>query len=72
MRTYIEAFYSDNTPILGNLDGQSSLEVRDYRRTNIYKALTRGTFHKAPRVAYWRVVRGDHVLETITNPHHKT
>lgn len=72
MRTYIEAYFADNSQKLGNLDGQACLDVRDYKRTNLYKALKNGTFRRAPRVAYWKVVQGDAVLETISNPHHSS
>ena len=69
MRTYIEAYNASGGQILGNLDGQDSLNVRDYRRTYRYKAFRNGTFHKCPRVAYWRFVQNDKVLATIKNPH---
>ena len=71
MRTYIQAYRQDGSQILGNLDGQDSLDARDYRRTTRYRALHGGTFHRCPRVAYWRVVRDDKVLETIPNPSYK-
>lgn len=67
MTTYIEAFRSDGSQILGNLDGQTAfVGVRDYRRTGHYKALKANALSVSRAVSFWRVV--DHkgnVLETI-------
>lgn len=41
MRYYIECFYVDGTQILGNLDGQTSMDCRDFRRTNAFKRVKR-------------------------------
>jgi hypothetical protein len=53
MKYYIEAFDSSDRPILGNLDGQTVLRVRNYKRTKHYNYL-RTT--RTPRVSYYKVV----------------
>ena len=69
MRIYLECFYADGTPILGNLDGQASLDVRDYKRTNAYKRLlkiVRNPKHMDGKVASARVVDASgRVLERV-------
>lgn len=55
---YIEAFDETHRQILGNLDGQAALRVRDYTRTAAFRQL-RDPDSSRPRwgnVAYWRVV----------------
>jgi len=39
MKVYVEAYDKDDNQILGNLDGQSVINVIDFKRTNIYKRL---------------------------------
>jgi hypothetical protein len=39
MRYYIECYHKDGTQRLGNLDGQASLNVINYKRTNAYKRI---------------------------------
>jgi hypothetical protein len=39
MKYYVEAYRSDGSQVLGNLDGQAVIRARDYKRTNIYKRL---------------------------------
>lgn len=56
MRHYVEAYDADNMQILGNLDGQTVLHARDYRRTARYKAMVNNTLMVSNRVAYWRIV----------------
>ena len=59
MRYYIECFYADGTQILGNLDGQASLDCRDFRRTNAFKRVKRivgNPNHMGGIVAFARVV----------------
>lgn len=64
-RVWVEAFYSDETQILGNGDGQAMIDAKNYKRTNSYKDLKIG-YYKRP--AYWRIVndKGDR-LETVYN-----
>jgi hypothetical protein len=64
---YIEAYYANGSPMLGNLDGQAALRCRSYKRTKHYRFLRDGKL-RSPRVAYYKVVDGyGRVLETITN-----
>lgn len=52
---YVEAYYADDTPILGNLDGQCVIHAVRYRRTNAYKALfTR--INRIKSVSYYLIV----------------
>jgi hypothetical protein len=39
MKYYVEAYDANNYQILGNLDGQAVLRVRNYKRTKHYKNL---------------------------------
>jgi len=69
---YIEAYYQDDSQILGNLDGQTVLRCRVYKRTSAYKAIASGMWPDgrmvSPRVHQWRVVTVDgKVLESIFN-----
>ena len=60
---YIEAFDSSDRPILGNLDGQTVLRVRNYKRTKHYNYLRTA---RTPRVSYYKVVTGNgHVMEVF-------
>lgn len=36
---YIECFHKDGTQILGNLDGQTAIRAKNYKRTLAYKRL---------------------------------
>lgn len=56
MTHYVEAYDENNEQILGNLDGQTVLRAKNYRRTAHYKALVSGTLKASKRVAYWRIV----------------
>jgi hypothetical protein len=57
---YIEAFRKDDTPILGNLDGQGVIYATLYRRTEQYKAL----FNRIGRMRY---VGYYLIIDAITN-----
>lgn len=78
MKVYVEAFYEDGTRKLGNLDGQGVITAKDYRKTNMYKALKRGRYPHpdftngrvvSTAVHHWVLVSPNGVnLETIYNP----
>ena len=53
-KVYIEAYHADDTPILGNLDGQGIIYAANYKCTNHYKSLKIRKF--AARVAYHAVI----------------
>ena len=62
---YIEAYDISHNQILGNLDGQTALNVTAYRRTLIYKELLKGTFK---RPAYWLILNSNgKQLQKIVN-----
>jgi len=66
---YIQAYYSDNTEILGTGDGQTALKVSNYRRTLIYKELLKGAFK---RPYYWLIVNANgQKIEKIMNNNFK-
>lgn len=67
MTVYVEAFRSDGSRVLGNLDGQTSfIGVRDHKRTDHYKALKAKSLSVSRAVAFWRIVdEKGRVLETI-------
>lgn len=66
MKYYVEAFDEDDRQILGNLDGQTVIHAKDYRRTQHYKALVNNTIRASQRVALWRIVNEQgHVVEVI-------
>jgi hypothetical protein len=62
---YIEAYAADDSPLLGNLDGQGVIYAEQYRRTNMYRSLRDGHFMK--RVAYHliRQASTNRVIERI-------
>ena len=65
MKYYVEAYDSNDHQVLGNLDGQAVLRVRNYKRTKHYKNLRTLRTH---RVAYYKIVAVDgHIVETLTN-----
>jgi|GEM_PF-4256148 len=70
MKVYVEAYYSDNTPMLGNLDGQGVIHAKNYKRTKHYKGLSaRNTLNN--KVAFYHIVSpSGAILETITNRTH--
>ena len=39
MKIYVEAYDKNDNQILGNLDGQTVIRARNYKRTNDYKRL---------------------------------
>lgn len=71
MKIYIEAYRSDGTQILGNLDGQGVLHAKQYKRTNHYKHLHGAALPNWPkwtRPSKWHIVTEDGtILETIRN-----
>lgn len=72
MRTYIEAYRADGSQILGNLDGQTSRDVRDIKRTHLYKALVSGKGRpKWVHVKHWCVFQGTRILTWIPNIHYR-
>ena len=65
MRVFVEAYGRDGRQILGNMDGQTAWEGKDYRRTDWYRALPRRV-SLGNRVMTYRIVDGRHrVLETL-------
>jgi hypothetical protein len=75
MKYYIEAYYSDDTPILGNCDGQGILYAKQYKRTDHYKELLKS---RSTRVSYYLILRASdrEIMERInvvsdTNSHIK-
>ena len=66
---YIEAYYADGSPILGNMDGQAVISAKQYKRTNAYKRavwLLADPKRTYKRVAFYRVVTPDgRLLEEI-------
>jgi hypothetical protein len=63
MKYYVEAYDSSDRPILGNMDGQTVLRVRNYKRTKHYNRLRTMRTH---RVSYYKIVaESGRVLETI-------
>lgn len=54
MRYYIEAYGEDGKQVLGNLDGQASIEARAPERTNAWRRLQ----HKpvSSRIRFWKLV----------------
>ena len=69
MKVYIECYYLDGTPILGNLDGQAVIHAVYYRRTNAYKRacnIVGNPKHMSGKVGFARVVTSNgQILETI-------
>lgn len=67
MKVYIEAYYSDDTQKLGNLDGQGIIHAKNYKRTLHYRMLPNfATLGNS--VKYYKIVTEDgDVLETIQN-----
>jgi hypothetical protein len=60
---YIEAFDAQDRPVLGNLDGQAVLRVRNYKRTKHYKNLRTLRTH---RVTYYKIVtESGRVMEVL-------
>ena len=60
---YVEAYDSSDRQILGNLDGQTVLRVRNYKRTKHYKNLRTLRTH---RVSYYNIVAVDgRIVETL-------
>jgi hypothetical protein len=52
---YIEAYYANDTPILGNLDGQGVIYATLYKRTQQYKELF-NRVGRMKRVAYYLII----------------
>lgn len=68
-KVYVEAYDEHDRQILGNLDGQTVIQAKNYRRTKHYKALVNGTISASDRVFSWRVIdEKDRVLEVIYRP----
>ena len=71
-KVYVEAYDEHDRQILGNLDGQTVIQAKNYRRTKHYKALVNGTISASDRVFSWRVIdEKDRVLEVIYRPNRK-
>lgn len=70
---YVSAYYADNTPCLGNLDGQAVLRAQCYQRTHSYKRLKNPVWQcRWSSVHHWCVeTTTGVVVETITNPYYK-
>ena len=70
MKYYIECYYQDGKPILGNLDGQAVMNCKNYKRTNAYKRIHKivgNLNHMNGKVAFARIISEDFtILETIT------
>ena len=65
MKYYVEAYDSNDRQVLGNLDGQTVLRVRNYKRTKHYNNLRTLRTH---RVTYYKIVtESGRVVETLTN-----
>jgi hypothetical protein len=65
MKYYVEAYDSNDRQVLGNLDGQTVLRVRNYKRTKHYNWL-RENKGRNPRVSYYRIVTNNGcVIETL-------
>lgn len=67
MTYYVEAYYEDGSPVLGNCDGQGVIRCRNIRRTKHYRHLRKAKAEgRHPRVAYYQIV-DDHgrIFETI-------
>ena len=66
---HFAAYREDGSPVMGNLDGQAILRVRNYRRTNHYKwvrdMLRNGRFVRIDHVKVHQGYYGP-VLEEIT------
>lgn len=60
---YVEAYDLNDRQILGNLDGQTVLRVRNYKRTKHYRNLRTLRTH---RVSYYNIVAVDgRIVETL-------
>jgi len=73
MRYYFEAYDSDGQIVLGNCDGQLSIDTCAPLHSRHFRALESGESRPAwPRVSYWKVVdsRGREVA-TINNIFHE-
>ena len=63
MKYYVEAYDSNDRQVLGNLDGQTVLRVRNYKRTKHYKNLRTLRTH---RVTYYKIVtESGRIVETL-------
>lgn len=75
MRLYVEAYWPDDSQMLGNCDGQTVITAVQYKRTQYYKQL-RGAglagWPKWSRPKFWRIVtESGQILETINNYYFK-
>lgn len=68
-RVYVEAFYTDGKPRLGNgeFQGRMNGSRNSYRRTLHYKAIIKKAKSGIPYfgVTEWRILDGNEILETI-------
>lgn len=53
---WIEAWGADGRQILGTMNGQGVIRARNYRRTNMYKALR---LRRGSHVFEYRILRAD-------------
>jgi hypothetical protein len=71
MKVWITAFYSDGSQILGNGNGQGTLNRVDYRRTKLYKRIKAGELrarysHGQPFVHHYEIRdKGGRLIERI-------
>lgn len=57
MKFYVEAYYEDGSPVLGNCDGQAVLKCRNPRRTKHYRHIKDVIANgKSPRVSYYKII----------------
>jgi len=72
MRYYVEAYDKNDRQILGNLDGQAALNVKNYRRTKRYRHLPYLQTLNG-RVKYYRIVdEQGRELETVMSDTHRS
>ena len=70
-KVYVEAYDEHDRQILGNLDGQTVIQAKNYRRTKHYKALVQGD-HTFTRPAHWRIRSESGIcIEVIFNRKHE-
>lgn len=68
MTYYIRAYYPDNSPILGNGDGQAVIRHRRPERSPLWRDLA--ILVRAPSVAYWQLETADGAMvRRLPNPH---
>jgi hypothetical protein len=61
MKYYIEAYDTEDKPMLGNMDGQGVIYARAYRRTQRYKSLFE--LIQKTKVHYYSIVKASSRIE---------